>query len=154
MEVIHLEKLVIQGGTRLHGEVTISGAKNAAVALVAGVGAVDGAVVEEPPRQYHVLELGARHTGDGGGHIRPHDANLAAAVDDLGEVFLGNIVACQGEHIIVFHLRRHDFRITPLAEHTGELALDDAPLHALAEQAISGALRGVGDVFHCVCTPI
>ena len=82
------------------------------------------------------------------------DIRLAAAVDDLGEVFLGNIVACQGEHIIVFHLRRHDFRITPLAEHTGELALDDAPLHALAEQAISGALRGVGDVFHCVCTPI
>lgn len=111
-------------------------------------------VIEEPPGQHHVLELGAGHAGDGGGHIRPHDADLAAAVDDLGQVFLGNIVARQGEHIVVFHLRRHDFRITPLAEHAGELVLDAAPLHALAEQAVPGALRGVGDVFHCLCTPI
>ena len=29
-----MEKLVINGGTRLHGEVTISGAKNAAVAIL------------------------------------------------------------------------------------------------------------------------
>ena len=29
-----MEKLVIQGGTRLKGEVTISGAKNAAVAIL------------------------------------------------------------------------------------------------------------------------
>ena len=34
MGVSKLEKLVITGGTRLHGEVTISGAKNAAVAIL------------------------------------------------------------------------------------------------------------------------
>ena len=34
MGVIYLEKLVITGGTPLKGEVTISGAKNAAVAIL------------------------------------------------------------------------------------------------------------------------
>ena len=42
MEVIHLEKLVIQGGTRLHGEVTISGAKNAAVAIIPATLLING----------------------------------------------------------------------------------------------------------------
>ncbi len=32
--VSHLEKLLIKGGNRLHGEVTVSGAKNAAVAIL------------------------------------------------------------------------------------------------------------------------
>ena len=34
MEVISLDKLVISGPTKLKGEVTISGAKNAAVAIL------------------------------------------------------------------------------------------------------------------------
>ena len=37
-----MEKLVIQGGTRLQGEVTISGAKNAAVALIPATLLIDG----------------------------------------------------------------------------------------------------------------
>ena len=37
-----MEKLVIQGGTRLQGEVTISGAKNAAVALIPATLLING----------------------------------------------------------------------------------------------------------------
>ena len=39
---INLEKLVINGGTRLTGEVTISGAKNAAVAILPATLLIDG----------------------------------------------------------------------------------------------------------------
>ena len=37
-----MEKLVINGGTRLHGEVSISGAKNAAVAILPATLLLDG----------------------------------------------------------------------------------------------------------------
>ena len=37
-----MEKLVIKGGTRLKGEVTISGAKNAAVAILPATLLLDG----------------------------------------------------------------------------------------------------------------
>jgi UDP-N-acetylglucosamine 1-carboxyvinyltransferase len=37
-----LEKLVIQGGTRLHGDININGAKNAAVAIIPATLLVDG----------------------------------------------------------------------------------------------------------------
>lgn len=37
-----MEKLVITGGTRLHGEVTISGAKNAAIAILPATLLIDG----------------------------------------------------------------------------------------------------------------
>ena len=39
---IHLEKLVITGQTRLKGEVSISGAKNAAVAILPATLLIDG----------------------------------------------------------------------------------------------------------------
>lgn len=42
MGVIYLDKLVIKGGTRLSGEVVISGAKNAAVAILPATLLVDG----------------------------------------------------------------------------------------------------------------
>lgn len=42
MEVIILEKLVITGGTPLKGEVTISGAKNAAIAILPATLLIDG----------------------------------------------------------------------------------------------------------------
>ena len=42
MEVISLEKLVITGPTPLKGEVTISGAKNAAVAILPATLLIDG----------------------------------------------------------------------------------------------------------------
>lgn len=42
MGVIFLDKLVINGGTRLKGEVVISGAKNAAVALIPATLLIDG----------------------------------------------------------------------------------------------------------------
>ena len=35
-EIIKLEKFVVTGGKALHGEVTISGAKNAAVGILPG----------------------------------------------------------------------------------------------------------------------
>lgn len=68
MEVIHLEKLVIQGGTKLHGEVTISGAKNAAVAIIPATLLINGVcTVENLPNisdvqiQCKILEkLGAK----------------------------------------------------------------------------------------------
>ena len=68
MEVIHLEKLVIKGGTRLHGEVTISGAKNAAVAIIPATLLINGiCTVENLPNisdvqiQCKILEkLGAK----------------------------------------------------------------------------------------------
>ena len=68
MEVIHLEKLVIQGGTRLHGEVTISGAKNAAVAIIPATLLINGiCTIENLPNisdvqiQCKILEkLGAK----------------------------------------------------------------------------------------------
>ena len=37
-----MEKLIIQGRTRLHGEVTISGAKNAALALIPATLLING----------------------------------------------------------------------------------------------------------------
>lgn len=42
-----MEKLVIQGGTRLHGEVTISGAKNAAVAIIPATLLINGVCTVE-----------------------------------------------------------------------------------------------------------
>ena len=42
MGVIYLEKLVITGGTPLKGEVTISGAKNAAVAIIPATLLING----------------------------------------------------------------------------------------------------------------
>lgn len=51
-----MEKLVIQGGTRLHGEVTISGAKNAAVAILPATLLVNGiCTIENLPRISDVL---------------------------------------------------------------------------------------------------
>jgi len=45
-----LEKLVVKGGKRLCGEVTISGAKNAAVAIIPAAVLVDGiCIVENVP---------------------------------------------------------------------------------------------------------
>lgn len=63
-----MEKLVIQGGTRLHGEVTISGAKNAAVAIIPATLLINGVcTVENLPNisdvqiQCKILEkLGAK----------------------------------------------------------------------------------------------
>ncbi len=63
-----MEKLVIQGGTRLHGEVTISGAKNAAVAIIPATLLINGiCTVENLPNisdvqiQCKILEkLGAK----------------------------------------------------------------------------------------------
>ena len=52
MEVIHLEKLVIQGGTKLHGEVTISGAKNAAVAIIPATLLING-VPQQHEGEHH-----------------------------------------------------------------------------------------------------
>ena len=42
-----MEKLVIQGGTKLHGEVTISGAKNAAVAIIPATLLINGVCTVE-----------------------------------------------------------------------------------------------------------
>ena len=45
-----MEKIVINGGTPLHGEVTISGAKNAALAIIpAAVLSQDVCVIENLP---------------------------------------------------------------------------------------------------------
>jgi len=63
-----LEKYIIQGGNRLHGEVTVSGAKNAAVAILPAVILADGpCVIENIPNISDVAtcerilsELGAR----------------------------------------------------------------------------------------------
>ena len=63
-----MEKLVIQGGTKLHGEVTISGAKNAAVAIIPATLLINGVcTVENLPNisdvqiQCKILEkLGAK----------------------------------------------------------------------------------------------
>ena len=63
-----MEKLVIKGGTRLHGEVTISGAKNAAVAIIPATLLINGiCTVENLPNisdvqiQCKILEkLGAK----------------------------------------------------------------------------------------------
>ena len=49
-EIIKLEKFVITGGKPLHGEVTISGAKNAAVGVLpATILAADVCVIENLP---------------------------------------------------------------------------------------------------------
>ena len=59
MGVILLEKLVISGPTSLKGEVTISGAKNAAVAILPATLLIDGiCTIENLPNisdiKYHV----------------------------------------------------------------------------------------------------
>ena len=49
-EIIKLEKFVVTGGKALHGEVTISGAKNAAVGILpATILAADVCVIENLP---------------------------------------------------------------------------------------------------------
>ncbi len=49
-EIIKVEKFVITGGKPLHGEVTISGAKNAAVGILpATILAADVCVIENLP---------------------------------------------------------------------------------------------------------
>lgn len=63
-----MDKLIINGGTRLHGEVTISGAKNAAVAILPATLLIDGVcTIENLPNisdvqiQCQILEkLGAK----------------------------------------------------------------------------------------------
>ena len=68
-----MEKLVIQGGTRLHGEVSISGAKNAALPIIlAAILAEDDVVIHNVPRLQDVKtsfdllhQLGIPHTRDG-----------------------------------------------------------------------------------------
>ncbi len=68
--LINLEKLIVKGGKRLCGEVTISGAKNAAVAIIPAAILVDGiCIVENVPaiRDVSVIcsileELGAEVT--------------------------------------------------------------------------------------------
>ena len=68
-----MEKLVIQGGTRLQGEVSISGAKNAALPIIlAAILAEDDVVIHNVPRLQDVKtsfellhQLGIPHTRDG-----------------------------------------------------------------------------------------
>ena len=65
-----MEKYVIHGGKPLHGEVTISGAKNAAVAIVPAALMVDGpCIIENVPDivdvklQFEILkEMGVKVT--------------------------------------------------------------------------------------------
>ena len=46
-----MTKYIIQGGRRLHGQVTVSSAKNAAVAILAGTVLVEGpCVIENLPK--------------------------------------------------------------------------------------------------------
>ena len=52
-----MEKYVINGGTTLHGEVEISGAKNAAVAIIPAALMVDGVCVIENMPQISDTEM-------------------------------------------------------------------------------------------------
>ncbi|MBQ3225527.1 MAG: UDP-N-acetylglucosamine 1-carboxyvinyltransferase, partial [Clostridia bacterium] len=61
-----MEKIVVCGGRELHGEVTISGAKNAAVAIIPAAILVDGVcVIENVPniRDVHVIVGIMEHMG-------------------------------------------------------------------------------------------
>lgn len=61
-----MEKIVVSGGKRLHGEVLISGAKNAAVAIIPAAILVDGVcVIENVPniRDVHVIVGIMEHMG-------------------------------------------------------------------------------------------
>ncbi len=61
-----MEKIVVQGGKRLQGEVSISGAKNAAVAIIPAAILVDGVcVIENVPniRDVHVIVGIMEHMG-------------------------------------------------------------------------------------------
>ena len=56
-KVFNVEKYVINGGTTLHGEVEISGAKNAAVAIIPAALMVDGVCVIENMPQISDTEM-------------------------------------------------------------------------------------------------
>ena len=61
-----MEKIVVSGGKRLHGEVLISGAKNAAVAIIPAAILVNGVcVIENVPniRDVHVIVGIMEHMG-------------------------------------------------------------------------------------------
>lgn len=81
---INLEKLVINGGTRLTGEVTISGAKNAAVAILPATLLIDGiCTIENLPNisdikiSCDILEkLGAKITWNNKNSITIDTSNL------------------------------------------------------------------------------
>ena len=57
LKVQVLEKYIIRGGTALRGEVEISGAKNAAVAIIRGALMVDGVCRIENIHQISVTDM-------------------------------------------------------------------------------------------------
>src|SRR5690606_4366474 len=82
-----MDKLLIRGGRRLQGEVTISGAKNAAVPILcAGLLTSETVVLDNLPRlrdidtTLRLLErLGVRHSNGG----KAHTERAASRVDRL-----------------------------------------------------------------------
>ena len=80
-----MEKLVIKGGTRLQGEVTISGAKNAAVAILPAVLLVDGICtisnlpyISDVKISCKILEeLGAKVTWNGKNEVTIDSRNIS-----------------------------------------------------------------------------
>ena len=79
-----MEKLVIKGGTRLNGDVVISGAKNAAVALLPATLLVDGICtinnlpyISDVKISCKILEeLGAKVTWNGNNVVTIDSRNL------------------------------------------------------------------------------
>jgi len=88
MGVIYLEKLVIKGGTRLTGDVVISGAKNAAVALLPATLLVDGICtinnlpyISDVKISCKILEeLGAKVTWNGNNEVTIDARNIKSSV--------------------------------------------------------------------------
>ncbi len=72
-----MEKLIIEGGTRLHGEVTISGAKNAALALIPATLLINGVCTLENLPNISDVQIQCEILKDLGAKIDWLDQNTA-----------------------------------------------------------------------------
>ena len=74
-EILTLEKFIIKGGRRLEGEVVISGAKNAVVAIIPAVILADGPCVLENIPNISDVSISLRILYEMGADVQKLDKN-------------------------------------------------------------------------------
>ncbi|MCC5855821.1 MAG: UDP-N-acetylglucosamine 1-carboxyvinyltransferase [Idiomarina sp.] len=157
-----MEKFVIQGGTRLEGEVRISGAKNAALPiLLASLLADEPVVIHNVPRLQDVEtslalldELGIPHSRDGActyvirppkehGHVAPYELvkTMRASVLVLGPL----LAKCRHAEVSLpggcaIGARPVNIHIEGLRQMGAEIVVENGYIKARAPNGLKGAL--------------
>ena len=123
-----MEKFVIHGGKPLHGEVTISGAKNAAVAILpATILAADKCVIENLPDISDVA-VSLQILSSLGAQIRMLDRNTRSA-DPVTSLFCQAAGLTQSLPINVVLCIRYSMSLCDAV--TEEICLDSLQIHDL-----------------------